>query len=304
MSGVDVLGIGVSTVDILSIVDHFPTQREVQRAADMTIQGGGPVATAMVTLARLGARTAMLDCVGDDWRGNIILEEFHKEQVLTDYIKVVDGHTSSTACILVSAADGSRAIVYSPGTAPELTAGDIDRHIIEDARILHINGRHPDACEQAIKWGRGANRPISFDGGAGRFRPEMKRLVPLTDICIVASDFAEKYTEQADIEAAGKALLDSGPKLVVITDGLNGSWIFSKGEPSFVQKAYPFPRTIDSTGCGDSYHGAFLYGIINKLSLRQTASVASAVAAMNSQFLGGRRGLPTLDNVELFLQIN
>ena len=301
MSRMDVLGLGVSTVDILSIVDHFPTQREVLRASDMTIQGGGPVATALVTLARLGAHTAMIDALGDDWRGNIILEEFREERVVTDYIKVVEGHTSSTACILVTEDNGSRAIVYSPGTVPELTAGDIDRRAIQSARILHINGRHPEGCVQAIKWARRANVLVSFDGGAHRYRSEMKKIVPLTNICIVARDFAENYTDQKEVDQAGEALLDCGPELVVITDGLKGSWIFSKNEQPFFQQAYLFPGTIDSTGCGDSYHGAFLYGILKKNSLQKTASVASAVAAMNSQFLGGRRGLPTPEQVELFL---
>ncbi|MDR3591742.1 MAG: carbohydrate kinase family protein [Negativicutes bacterium] len=301
MARIDVVGLGVSTVDLLSAVDHFPTEREVQRAAAMTLEGGGPVATAVVTLARLGASVAMIDQVGDDWRGKIILEEFRQEGVLTEHIRVRAGHTSSTACILVAAEKGARAIVYYPGTVPELTAGDIDRRVVEAAGILHINGRHFEACLQAMAWARQANVPVSFDGGANRYRPELRRIVPATDICIVARDFAERYTEQTNLEDAGRALLDCGPELVAVTDGLNGSWIFSKTGENFFQKAYPLPQTIDSTGCGDSYHGAFLYGVVKKRSLRQSAAIASAVAAMNSQFLGGRRGLPTLDQVELFL---
>ena len=67
----EVIGLGASTVDILSLVDHFPCREEVQEAQEITVQGGGPVATAMVTLARLGARTALLDVIGHDWRGDI-----------------------------------------------------------------------------------------------------------------------------------------------------------------------------------------------------------------------------------------
>ena len=52
----EVIGIGASTVDIVTLVDHYPAGREVQKAIDLTVQGGGPVSTAMVTLARLGAK--------------------------------------------------------------------------------------------------------------------------------------------------------------------------------------------------------------------------------------------------------
>jgi len=58
---------------------------------------------------------------------------------------------------------------------------------------------------------------------------------------------------------------------------------------------------VDTTGCGDSYHGAFLFGLLKGLDLEQAAALASAVAALNSQALGGRRGLPTLEQVTVFL---
>ena len=74
MSGHDVVGLGVATIDIVMLVDHLPAEEEIERALDLTLQGGGPVATAIVTLTRLGARTAMLDAIGDDWRGKLILE--------------------------------------------------------------------------------------------------------------------------------------------------------------------------------------------------------------------------------------
>jgi sugar/nucleoside kinase (ribokinase family) len=83
--GVDVVGLGVSVIDIVQRVDHFATGEEVQRALDVTVQGGGPVATALVTLARLGASVAMVDVVGDDWKGELILQEFRREGVCADH---------------------------------------------------------------------------------------------------------------------------------------------------------------------------------------------------------------------------
>ena len=81
----DVIGIGVSTLDIIHLVDRFPAGEEVQKSSASVLSGGGPVATAIVTLARLGARTAMLDSLGDDWRGDLIREEFSDEKVDTGY---------------------------------------------------------------------------------------------------------------------------------------------------------------------------------------------------------------------------
>lgn len=297
----DVIGIGVSPIDIITLVDHYPEEREVQKALDMVIQGGGPVATAMVTLARLGAKTAMVDKLGNDWRGKLILDEFIKEGVDTRYITQQFNCSSSTANVLVTKNDGSRAALFLPGNVPELSASEFNEEIILSAKYLHINGRHWDASLKAVKLAHDFDVQVSFDGGANRYRPELKKLVPLTDVCIVAKDFAEKYTSESNCKKAAEILAGCGPGIVVVTQGAEGSWICSCDGKCFHQSAFLSADTIDTTGCGDSYHGAFLFGLLKGLPIEETAVFASAVASINSQHLGGRTGLPSLLQVSSFL---
>lgn len=297
----EVIGLGVSALDILSLVAHFPAGDEVQRALQMDVQGGGPVATALATLSRLGVATAMLDALGDDWRADLIRSDFIQYGVATDHLLTRAGATSAMATILVRQSDGARAIVHYPGSAAELQPAELPIQLIQRARILHLNGRHLDACQAAIHTARAAGVLISFDGGAGRYRPELDSLLPQVDICIVAAEFARQATGETDLSRAATRLQQLGGGLVVITSGLEGSWIFPPQAGSFHQTAFPFPLTLDTTGCGDSYHGAFLFGILRGWELRRTAAFASAVAAINSQTLGGRRGLPTLDDALAFL---
>jgi len=285
----------------VSLVDHFPAGEEVQQAKHVTVQGGGPVATAIVTLAKLGASTAMLDSIGDDWRGRLIRDEFQCVGVCTDHLKQVVGASSAIATILVRARDGARTIVYSPATAAELAVSEVPWRLIAAARYLHVNGRHWEACLAACRYARDHNVWVSFDGGAHRYRPELRELVRLTDICIVAREFAESYSETSDPDAAANGLLADGPTLVVITDGTRGSWIYPRNGDGFHQPAYLLPAAVDTTGCGDSYHGAFLFGLVRDLDLRACARFASAVAALNTRGLGGRVGLPTLEEVERFV---
>jgi sugar/nucleoside kinase (ribokinase family) len=301
MTSVDIIGLGASTVDILSLVDHLPAEDENMRAREISIQGGGPVATAMVTAARLGARTAMIDKIGDDWRGGVIRAEFERDGVDTRYIQAGKGWTSATSCILVKQDGGARSIIWTPGTAPEVMPEELPLEDIRSAKILHVNGRHWQGCMQAVRAAREAGVKVSFDGGAGRYRAELDELVPLTDICIVARDFAEKYTRETDMDMAAHKLLTAGPALVVITAGVRGSRVYARDGDSFEQPAYLLPHVVDTTGCGDSYHGAFLFGLVKGLTLKETASLASAVAAMNTQRLGGRQGLPTYEQVRAFM---
>jgi sugar/nucleoside kinase (ribokinase family) len=244
---------------------------------------------------------AILDVLGDDWCGDLIRDEFRHEGVCTDYLTLAKGRTSSVASIWVRKGDGARAIAYAPGTAPELSGVHVSHDVVASARFLHLNGRHWEACLQACRYARESHVQVSFDGGAHRYRPQLRELVPLTDICIVAREFAQRYTQENEIQKAGEMLLNEGPRLVVITDGTRGSWIHPRRGQAFHQPAYLLPGVVDTTGCGDSYHGAFLFGLLKGLDLAQTAALASAVAALNSQALGGRTGLPTLEQAAAFL---
>ncbi|MCX6071507.1 MAG: carbohydrate kinase family protein [Chloroflexi bacterium] len=296
----DVLCLGVSTVDMLMQVDHLPAEEEVLRADGFSVQGGGPVASAIVAAARLGARTAMIDAIGDDWRGSVIREGYAQEGVSTEFLLPRPGHTCATAVVLVRRGSGKRTIVWSPGTAPELTVDEVPWSAIDQASYLHVNGRHGDACLQACLYARQHGVLVSFDGGAGRYREETRRIVPLSDVCIVAREFASLYSGEEDPELAGAALLDAGPTIAAITDDIRGSWVFSRDGTRFHQRAFPV-EVVDTTGCGDCYHGAFVSGLSRSLDLHSTAALASAAAALNACKLGGRQGLPTLPEVEAFL---
>jgi sugar/nucleoside kinase (ribokinase family) len=298
---IDIIGLGASTVDILTLVEHFPTRREIQQALSTTIQGGGPVATAMVAASRLGCSSAMIDSIGDDWVGELVLQGFQKDGVETGFIEIRSGQTTAISNVLVSAGDGARAAMFLPGTAPEPALSDSQQAAIRSSMILHVNGRYWDSCIRVVDLARARNVRVSFDGGADRFKPEMKSLVPLTDICIVARDFAEKYTGEVDPSLSAKILHEEGPEIAVVTDGVNGSWVRTRDGSSFHQPAFLFPNTVDTTGCGDSYHGAFLAGLVKGLTIKKTAALASAVAGMNTQHLGGRAGIPTFDKAVEFL---
>jgi len=81
-----------------------------------------------------------------------------------------------------------------------------------------------------------------------------------------------------------------GAPIVGITHGAEGSWFLAGEGEQFHQPAFPVEPVIDTTGCGNVFHGAFLF-----------AALASAAAACNAGTLGGRGHLPTISEVERFL---
>ncbi len=293
----DLVGLGVCTLDLLMRVDEFPGEEGVQRTDESTLQGGGPVSTALAAASVLGATTGLIDQLGDDWRGELIQRELIKLGVGMEHAPRLPETTSCIASVWVRRRDGGRSIAFSAGSVPELTAGQLPEGVIESASILHTNGRHWEAMFEAAQRAKAADTRVSFDGGAHRFREAMREFIPLVDIAIVAREWAERFALTDDIADAAAVIQQAGPSLVVITDGLAGSWIFLRGRESFHQPAFPVEDAIDTTGCGDVYHGAFLTGLAQNWELTECARIASAMAALNTKGLGGRGNLATLREI-------
>ena len=326
---IDIVGIGASTLDRFIVVDHYPTGREVQQVVSSTTDGGGPVATALAVAGKYGARTAMIDSIGDDMVGRHILDDFEKYNVNTNAIQVERGAKSGVATILVKQSTGERAVFFERSTATEPDFLEVHKQLIEDAYILHINGRHRQLMRSAMAVAKEAGTIISLDGGAQRYDEDMKAITEDSHIVIVARDYAEKYTGATNLEDACRIIHDRGALIVGVTDGANGSYFVWPDGIAYRCEPFPQKSIVDTTGAGDSFHGAFLANlahIINHMKGQETISTskshgasiravellkhcahsdlekaaifASAVASLNTQGIGGRSPLPTLQSVQ------
>lgn len=326
---IDIVGIGASTLDRFIVVDHYPTGREVQQVVSSTTDGGGPVATALAVAGKYGACTAMIDSIGDDMVGRHILDDFEKYNVNTNAIQVERSAKSGVATILVKQSTGERAVFFERSTATEPDFLEVHKQLIEDAYILHINGRHRQLMRSAMAVAKEAGTIISLDGGAQRYDEDMKAITEDSHIVIVARDYAEKYTGATNLEDACRIIHDRGALIAGVTDGANGSYFVWPDGTAYRCEPFPQKSIVDTTGAGDSFHGAFLANlahIINHMKGQETISTskshgasiravelikhcahsdlekaaifASAVASLNTQGIGGRSPLPTLQSVQ------
>jgi len=87
---------------------------------------------------------------------------------------------------------------------------------------------------------------------------------------------------------------------VGVTSGANGSYfVWAGGE--FHQPAFKPPVIVDTTGCGDVFHGAFAFGLSQGWELPRIAQLAAAVAALKCRKLGGRAGIPNMEETKKFI---
>jgi sulfofructose kinase len=301
--GFDILGLGMSILDSVQVVAEFPDGAGVTRVIRSSMTGGGPVPTALCAASRLGTKAAIIDRIGDDWRGERIRADYAAFGVDTSFLFEDPAHSSSLGTVLVRERDGERHLLFEEGDFTPLSTVELPRDALAGCGILHLNGRHWPACLDAARMVREGGGRVSFDGGARRFDPKHLGLFPLVDILIVARDYAASLAGTASLEAQLDAIAQWGGEIVGITDGAEGSWFLTREGDRFHQPAFPVAKVIDTTGCGDVFHGAFLFAILRGDPPRDAARLASAAAAISAGGLGGRGHLPGLDEVGALLNL-
>ena len=297
MRSVDVVGIGRAPLDIVYVVDHFPTGDDLIRVEEASMQGGGPVPNALCALSHLGASTALLDTIGDDWQGQKILEYLEEYHVKTEFMHITPAGRSTVSTILVHKTTGKRAIINYRGDSSDHHLEQKEIDLISRAKILHITGTYPETVSFAAGKIRSSGGKVSFDGGAGLYKEADRKILPKVNYCIAAFGYAQNYTGKDSISAMLDAFLMEGVEVAGITCGTDGSWFKEAGGVEFHQPAFILPTVVDTTGCGDIFHGVFLYGVLKGFPLEKSVRYASAAGALASTRLGGRQSIPTLDEI-------
>ncbi len=293
-----VAGLGQCALDHLFLVPAYPGIDEKCEYRDHRMQGGGPVATALVTLSRLGVKTFFLGKTGDDDSGREIVKGLKAEKVNTAGVIKAPGRVSQVAYIAVEMGSAQRTIFWNRGSAFPFEPGEIRWDLIEKAGFLHLDGLHSHAAIEAARFARGRGIPVMLDGGT--LREEMLPLLPFIDYLVVTEGFAHNYSHSDNPLEWVSALALKGAKVACVTMGSRGCIALEKNQ-IFRQKAFSVDA-IDTTGCGDVFHGAFIFGILKQWPLRQTLEFASAVAALKCRKMGGREAIPSLEEALTFLR--
>ncbi|MCC6444244.1 MAG: hypothetical protein IT210_12420 [Armatimonadetes bacterium] len=300
----DIIGLGMATLDVLIRLEEMPTWERGGSFLDFGLDGGGPAGTACVAAARLGATVGFIGTCGNDEAAGIKMRSFAESGVDTSRTVRRDRPENQAIIVHVQAGTGERVFSGKRGFGEALLEPEeLDRDYIASARYLHLDGFHFEAAVRAARWVREAGGKISLDCArtdGGPVSQEWRSLLEYVDILICGSGFGRSLTGHRDFDKAGEDMLAIGPEIVVQTEGADGSYTTTEAG-SFHTPAFPV-EVVDTTGAGDVFHGAYLVGLLRGWDVAAAARFATAVSAIKCTRLGGRRGIPTFDEVISFLQ--
>lgn len=286
-----VVGIGQASWDYLMLVDEYPERDTKKEVLSFVEEGGGPVATALVTLSRLGVRCRFYGVVGEDREGGKIRDSLEREGISTTGLLVREGESSQIAFIVVEEKTGKRTIFWKRPTGRPLIPGEMDEGFLDGAGFLLLDGLMDEVSLWAAGRARERGVPVMLD--AGRVRPGMLETARLSDYLVCSEEFAREVGYRDDPEGFSEIIRREGFPVTTITLGEKGSITF-KDDGFFHTPAFKV-KAVDTTGAGDVFHGGYIYGLLQGWDIRETVRFASACAALKCRKMGGRRGIPTLE---------
>jgi ribokinase len=288
-----VAGIGQCSLDFLCTVERYPEPDSKCEFQEFLIQGGGPVATALVALRRWGFSARFCGVVCSDPFGSEILAGLEGEGVDVDSVALREQGRSQFAFICIEANGGARTIFWRRPEAERLRPSEIPVDFLRGVDALHLDGLFAEASLHAAQRAREQGIPVVLD--AGSVRPGMLSLIPHTDHLICAADFARQFDPGAPLSAVLYKLKKMGPRVVSITLGPEGSVSLWEDAPCHLPALAV--RARDTTGAGDIFHAGYVYGLLRGWLPPDRLRWATAAASLSCLHIGGRSGIPTTSAV-------
>jgi sugar/nucleoside kinase (ribokinase family) len=274
MSEPYVVCVGLATLDTILAVPRHPMPDERVVASALVEAGGGPAATAAVTLTRLGVRAYFVGAVADDSVGRRVRADLEREGVDVSELSLVPGARSPQSTIIVDDSSATRTIVAFAGSMPDLALSDRARELCAGAAWVHVDHVGYAAAPRGV--------PLSIDGGNPIDR------LHLDGVAVYAPTESALREQYGDARAA----LDAGAELVVVTRGERGSAAYGRDGTTIEAPSRPV-AAVSTLGAGDVFHGALLAELVAGTPLDDALAFANACAAMSCRALDARSAIPT-----------
>jgi len=296
----DVLGFGCTTIDELLFVDEWPDRERKIPIQRLETQGGGLGATALVAAARVGAKCAYAGMLGFDDTSKRVADILAGEGIDLNLVSWRKEAGAIRAFVVVDTTHNSRNIFFKRpefvGTPPSEPSEE-EIAASKCVFIDHYGGAgNVRVCEIARRHGV----PVVADFE----RTDVEGwadFYPLVDHLLLSRGFASRLTGETEVPQIVRALWNRNRKVVIVTCGEDGSFSSTNGKTVAQHPALP-TEVVDTTGCGDCFHGVYCATLAWDFPLEKRIAWASAAASLKARVAGAQQGLPSRDAVEMLLR--
>jgi sugar/nucleoside kinase (ribokinase family) len=295
----DVLGFGAVAVDDLFYVDHHPAPDSKLPVRATQRVGGGLAGTALVAAARLSATAAFCGVLGDDELSQFTIHELERERVdCTPVLRRAEAGPFHSV-VIVDQTTGQRCILFDGRSVMEVPAECITSDLIADCRVLFVDWTTITSGLVACELAHRHDIPVVADLEANQ-DPRLPELVRQVDHLVIGVEMAQSLTGESEPAAAVRVLSAAGRAANVVTAGAQGCW-YAERDGAVQHVPALEVEVVDTTGCGDVFHGAYAASLARGESVSRAVRVATIAAGLKATQPGGRAGIPDRATVDSYL---
>jgi sugar/nucleoside kinase (ribokinase family) len=295
----DVLGIGASSVDFVYQLPAYPSPTASlakMRISRHFVSCGGQVATALATCASLGLRAKFVGVTGTDDNAKRVRRDLEDRAVDLNDVVIRDV-SNQYAVILVDEHSGERIVLWDRHERLQLRDRELPPEAVASARVLHVDDVDIDAAVRAAMIARRAGTVVTSD--IDRIHDRTLELVRAVTFPMFAEHVPPALTGIQDPAEALRALRREHDGIMCVTLGVHGA-VALEGDRLLRVPAFAIDA-VDTTGAGDVFRGAFIFGYLQGWPLEPTMRFANAAAAVSCTRLGAMASVPSREEAERFL---
>lgn len=296
---IDVLGLGSVTVDFVGTVDTWPAKGAKKLLQEFSIHDGGLVGTALVAAARLGGKVAYAGKLGYSETAERALKALAKENIDTSQVLRTVNAEPIVAFVFANSIDGQRNIFWTRQNVEYPMPSELpDKKWFERTSVLLVDYESGQPGFEAAKVAAMHNIPVVVD--VEHNDPHVVELMAACSHVVVSDEFATDFTGASEPAKIVKSLKTNPDQTIVLTRGEKGCAVLTKSDEFFEAPAFKV-AVVDTTGCGDVFHGAYALAIAQGQAVKEAVRFAGAAAAVTATKVGGRDGIPTVEQLRLFI---
>ena len=301
------------------LIDFAAKSTDASGYPTMAANPGGAPGNFLAALNAYGKKTAFLGKVGNDTFGHLLLGTLNGAGIETRGI-VVDDSVFTTLAFVTFDENGDRSFSFArkPGADTQLTWEEIDKSLIDDARVFHFGTLSltdepvRSATQKAVAYAKERGKLITCDPNLRKplwpsedaAREQMLWSLRQADVVKISDNEVEFLWNCTPEEGADKLLKEFGVSLAMVTLGPDGCLLKTKNA-SFLASC-PKVHPIDTTGAGDIFGGSALSRLLEleksidaltEEDLSYIGSFAAAAASLSTEASGGIPSIPEKEAV-------
>ncbi|MBI2430753.1 MAG: carbohydrate kinase family protein [Candidatus Levybacteria bacterium] len=319
MKTFDVITVGNAIIDLFLLVhDANLSMRVSQDFSELCIKAGekievdrcdlmigGNATNAAVGLARSAYAVSLIAEVGDDEFADRITKTLSVENVDTSNI-IRTQNAASSMTVGINFQSERTLFVEHVKREHNFNFDNIETKWVY---LTSLGTEWKVPYERAITYIKKTGTKLAFNPGTIQVKAGYEQIanaLQATDILFVnkeeaikISNFKFLISNEDDNEQIKRLLIELqklGPKVVVVTDGKNGSYAIDQEGKMWFLPVYP-ANVVEKTGAGDAYACGFLAGVLAGKPIPEAMRWGSANSASVIEKIGAELGLLSKEEI-------